>query len=48
MAHLSFWTTMKVIWEYRWTLLGTASCWFLIDVTFYGQVSLPLKAKLPA
>ena len=30
-------TTLSILWEYRWTLFGTASTWFLIDVTFYGQ-----------
>ena len=29
--------TLDCLWEYRWTLFGTASTWFLIDVTFYGQ-----------
>ena len=23
--------------QYRWLLTGTASTWFLIDMTFYGQ-----------
>ena len=27
---------LDCLWEY-WTLVGTASTWFLIDVTFYGQ-----------
>ena len=30
-------TTLACLYEYRYTLLGTASTWFLIDVTFYGQ-----------
>jgi MFS family permease len=29
--------TMELLWGHRWTLVGTASTWFLIDVTFYGQ-----------
>jgi hypothetical protein len=29
--------TFNVLKNCRWTLLGTASTWFLIDVTFYGQ-----------
>ena len=29
--------TLALLFDYRWTLLGTASTWFLIDVTFYGQ-----------
>ena len=29
--------TLALLWEHRWTLVGTAGCWFLIDVTFYGQ-----------
>jgi len=29
--------TLTLLYDYRWTLLGTASTWFLIDVTFYGQ-----------
>jgi hypothetical protein len=34
---LNFGTNLRVLWEYRYVLLGTASTWFLIDVTFYGQ-----------
>jgi MFS family permease len=34
-AALPFSTTLAVLWEYKWTLLGTAGSWFLIDVTFY-------------
>jgi len=30
-------TTMRLLNIHRWTLLGTAGTWFLIDVTFYGQ-----------
>lgn len=29
--------SLAVLREYYWTLIGTASTWFLIDVTFYGQ-----------
>jgi PHS family inorganic phosphate transporter-like MFS transporter len=29
--------TFNVLKNCRWALLGTASTWFLIDVTFYGQ-----------
>jgi len=36
-APLSLRTTLALLWEYRLTLLGTASTWFLLDVTFYGQ-----------
>ena len=36
-AALPLKTTLACLWEYRYTLLGTASTWFLIDVTFYGQ-----------
>jgi PHS family inorganic phosphate transporter-like MFS transporter len=31
------WTTLAMLHQHRWTLLGTAGTWFLIDVTFYGQ-----------
>ena len=34
---LNFWTSMRVLQEFALTLVGTASTWFLIDVTFYGQ-----------
>jgi PHS family inorganic phosphate transporter-like MFS transporter len=34
---LPFSVTLAVLREYSWTLCGTASTWFLIDVTFYGQ-----------
>jgi len=34
---LDFRKTLRVLHEYRWLLVGTASTWFLIDVTFYGQ-----------
>ena len=30
-------TTMHLLWENKYLLIGTASTWFLIDVTFYGQ-----------
>jgi MFS transporter, PHS family, inorganic phosphate transporter len=36
-AVLDFWTTLKCLREYAIPLIGTASTWFLIDVTFYGQ-----------
>lgn len=36
-ATLSIGRTLATIWEYRWTLAGTAGNWFLLDVTFYGQ-----------
>jgi PHS family inorganic phosphate transporter-like MFS transporter len=31
------WATLALLYQHRWTLLGTAGTWFLIDVTFYGQ-----------
>jgi PHS family inorganic phosphate transporter-like MFS transporter len=34
---LNFWTSVRVLQEFALTLVGTASTWFLIDVTFYGQ-----------
>lgn len=34
---LSIGISLKALWEFRYTLIGTASTWFLIDVTFYGQ-----------
>lgn len=36
-AMLDWRTTLGVLWEFKWVLLGTAGNWFLIDVTFYGQ-----------
>jgi PHS family inorganic phosphate transporter-like MFS transporter len=36
-VHAALAATVAVLWGCRWTLLGTASTWFLIDVTFYGQ-----------
>jgi len=30
-------TTMHLLWENKYLLIGTASTWFLMDVTFYGQ-----------
>ena len=33
----STWAAMCLLHHCRWTLLGTAGTWFLIDVTFYGQ-----------
>lgn len=29
--------SLSTLWEYRWTLVGTAGNWFLLDITFYGQ-----------
>jgi MFS transporter, PHS family, inorganic phosphate transporter len=37
LAILDIWTTLRCIREYGFILFGTASTWFLIDVTFYGQ-----------
>lgn len=31
------WNTLK---RFRWVLIGTSMTWFLIDVTFYGTVSV--------
>ena len=28
---------LRILYEYKWTLVGTAGTWFLLDVTFYGQ-----------
>ena len=28
---------LSILSKHRWTIFGTASTWFLIDVTFYGQ-----------
>lgn len=32
-----FYTTLHLLWENKYLLIGTASTWFLMDVTFYGQ-----------
>jgi len=37
LAILDFRTTLACLREYAFTLIGTTSTWFLIDVTFYGQ-----------
>ena len=37
LAVLDIWITLKCLREYAFVLVGTASTWFLIDVTFYGQ-----------
>ena len=37
LAVLSPWTTLALLKENAFLLIGTASTWFLIDVTFYGQ-----------
>ena len=51
-APLSVYTTLALLWEYKWTLAGTASTWFLLDVTFYGQglmnTSVVQNAVVPA
>ena len=36
-ATMDWKTSLAILWEFKWTLVGTASTWFLIDVTFYGQ-----------
>eukprot|EP01121_Diplochlamys_sp_Union-15-3_P001450 TRINITY_DN11254_c0_g2_i1.p1 TRINITY_DN11254_c0_g2~~TRINITY_DN11254_c0_g2_i1.p1 ORF type:complete len:467 (-),score=73.57 TRINITY_DN11254_c0_g2_i1:89-1489(-) len=28
---------LPIIWAYKWSLLGTASTWFLFDISFYGN-----------
>jgi len=37
LAILDIRTTLRCLYEYGFVLIGTASTWFLIDVTFYGQ-----------
>lgn len=29
--------TLQTIWEFRWTLLGTAGNWLIFDIVFYGN-----------
>ena len=31
--------TLAILWEYKWTLVGTAGNWFLLDVTVRGRAS---------
>jgi len=33
----SFKRTLQTIWEFRWTLLGTAGNWLIFDIVFYGN-----------
>jgi PHS family inorganic phosphate transporter-like MFS transporter len=27
----------QFIWQYKWQMLGTTMCWFLLDIAFYSQ-----------
>lgn len=35
---------LTILSQHRWTIFGTASTWFLIDVTFYGQSLMSVSA----
>lgn len=30
-------STLRTFWRYKWVLFGTASTWFLFDITFYAN-----------